>query len=92
MEKNVVIIDLVRYEELIEAEKKSKEPKKHTIITCNNWRSKIEVITDDDATAELANKLAEKNTLLQENSLKLYDLTKENDRLKIRKWWQIIFK
>lgn len=68
MEKNTVILDIVRYDSLIESEKKANEPKKHTVVikenTNNYWNSIVNTSTinyvchtDDKAIKELANEL-----------------------------------
>lgn len=81
MEKNTVILDIVRYDSLIESEKKANEPKKHTIIIEENnnnycWNPTANTVThinnfvchtDDDAVAKLAEEL--KTALVNVNKL-----------------------
>lgn len=68
MEKNTVILDIVRYNALMEAEKKANEPKKHTVVirenannywnpTANTYTANFICHTDNDAVKELADEL-----------------------------------
>ena len=77
-----VTISLKRYNELIEAEKKSKKEYPHTIVTSTNIYCTMWVETDSDAVARLSEEL--KISMQKENELS--KRIKEVGKMKVKEF------
>jgi len=67
MEKDTVNLSIDRYDELIEAERKLKEPRKNTILLdkSNYFFTKNELQTDNDVIFSLTKELEKKSSELE---------------------------